>query len=231
MVKKNKETIQKMFDDISSSYDLLNHINSAGSDIVWRKKVIKEIKTNKWKSENILDIASGTGDFSNEFSKLSPNLLISLDLSYGMLSINKKKNIHNNFQIQAECDFLPFDNKQFDIVGIAFGVRNFENIERSLIEIKRVLKPHGKLIVMEMFSYRKNKLSNKLFNYYFSKIIPIIGNKVSKSKNAYNYLFDSVNDFLTILDFNDLLVKLNYKSLFTKKNFLDIVYTSYSENS
>lgn len=219
-----------MFDEISSSYDLLNHINSAGRDITWRKKVINEIIKKSWKSGNILDIAAGTGDFSKEFSRLQPEILISLDLSHGMLSVNQKKNIFNNYHIQADCEYLPFNDNQFDIIGIAFGVRNFENLKKSMIEIKRVLKPGGKLIVMEMFSYGKNNISNKLFNYYFSKIIPKIGNKISRSKNAYNYLFDSVNDFLNITEFNDLLISINYKILFTKQNFLDIVYTTYSEN-
>ena len=147
-----KDQIIKMFDGISHEYDKLNRVISLGIDIIWRKKVVQIVK--KLNPEYILDIATGTGDLAINFSKTNAKKIIGIDISRGMLEIGKKKitsmNLKDSIEmIVADSENIPFNNNSFDAVTVAFGVRNFENLEKGLSEILRVLKPNGICVILE----------------------------------------------------------------------------------
>jgi demethylmenaquinone methyltransferase/2-methoxy-6-polyprenyl-1,4-benzoquinol methylase len=215
-----------MFDEISPTYDRLNHLFSAMQDKRWRKKAVNFLLKQNIKLEFILDLASGSGDFAFELLKLNPKRIYSVDLSYEMLKINRKKiNNTRNFVLQAEAELLPFKDEFFDIVGIAFGVRNFEDLESCITEIKRVLKTGGKFLTIEMFRNHSESITRKSFDYYFKKIIPKLGNKLSSSDYAYDYLFDSVDTFLTVEEYCLELANFGFKIEYKKNNFLGIVNT------
>lgn len=222
---KSKEKIESMFDEIAPSYDKLNHLFTLNIDIKWRKEIVKYILTNKDKSDFILDLASGTGDLSKELLDLNPQLICAADISSKMLEIQEKKISDKRLKlIQAEARDMPFENDFFDIVTIGFGIRNFEHLEESLKEIKRVMKPGSKLIILEMF--KSNGLKTGIFNIYFGKVMPRIGNNISKSK-AYSYLFNSVDSFFTVKEFTDICESHGFKLEYSKNNFMGIVYTIY----
>src|SRR4051812_17355337 len=148
-----KEQVADMFNNISKTYDFLNHFLSLGIDIIWRKKAINELKQDQPKL--ILDVATGTGDFAFEaLSILKPNKIIGVDISGGMLDIAQqkidKRALGNKFQVEpGDSEKLPFDDNVFDAVTVAYGVRNFENLELGLAGIQRVLRPGGKAVVLE----------------------------------------------------------------------------------
>lgn len=223
---KEKKFIGTMFDEISHSYDFNNHLLSGGQDLVWRKKAVKHLIKNGVKSNIILDLASGSGDLAVEFIKMNPEKIICTDLSFEMLKINNSKiNNPNHITIQADAGNLPFGNNTFDITGISFGVRNFENLEKCVMEIYRTLKPGGLFLTIEMFGSRSRSVINKLFGIYFKKILPKIGNILSKSKYAYFYLFDSVDTFLTADEYINLMQKCGFEIYWHKNNFIGIVQT------
>ena len=148
-----KEQVADMFNNISKTYDFLNHFLSLGVDIIWRKIAINELKTNK--PQLILDVATGTGDFAFEALKiLKPEKIVGVDISQGMLNIAQqkitKRKLGNHFEVKlGDSEKLPFGNNEFDAVTVAYGVRNFENLETGLADIQRVLKPGGKAVVLE----------------------------------------------------------------------------------
>jgi demethylmenaquinone methyltransferase/2-methoxy-6-polyprenyl-1,4-benzoquinol methylase len=223
---KDKNIIGRMFDEISPSYDMMNHIMSGGLDLIWRKKAVKYLSSLDLNFSNILDLAAGSGDFGKEFMKLKPRQLYSADLSREMLIINSKKiKSARNLPIIADAENLPFKNNLFDLCGISFGIRNFENIELCLKEIQRVLNENGILIVIEMFKPHNANLFNKSFKLYFNKLVPRIGNFVSGSNYAYNYLHQSVDSFLTVGSFINITEKNGLKLVNKINNFSDIVFT------
>jgi demethylmenaquinone methyltransferase/2-methoxy-6-polyprenyl-1,4-benzoquinol methylase len=206
MFTKDKKFISGMFDEISPTYDKLNHLFSANQDLRWRRKAVEYVQKQNVPISDILDLAAGSGDLGVEFLNLNPERLFSVDLSPNMLEINKKKlNDSRNKLILAEAENLPFEDDYFDVCGIAFGIRNFENIENCLIEINRVLKKGGMLLVIEMFRPERKKLINRLFNFYFSRLMPVIGNKIARSNYAYQYLLSSVYSFLSVKEYCSLL--------------------------
>lgn len=216
-----------MFDEISPTYVRLNHIFSGAMDIKWRREAIRFLKGTKAEFMNVLDLASGTGDLAKEFLKLNPEKVYSVDLSEEMLKINKKKvNSPKNVIIQGDAEHLPFDDNTFDLVGIAFGVRNFQHLDKCVMEINRILKPGGRFLTIEMFKNSKNSLSQKTFKLYFSKLMPKIGNLLSGSKYAYDYLFESVDSFLSVKSYSDLLASRGFEKEHVKNNFLSIVHTT-----
>ncbi|MDH5382258.1 MAG: bifunctional demethylmenaquinone methyltransferase/2-methoxy-6-polyprenyl-1,4-benzoquinol methylase UbiE, partial [Cyclobacteriaceae bacterium] len=185
--KSKKEQVAHMFDNISGKYDFLNHFLSLGIDIRWRKKAIKFLKNDHPKQ--ILDVATGTGDFAIETLKLNPEKVVGVDISEGMLAVGrekiKKKGLENKIELlSGDSENLPFKDNTFDAVTVAFGVRNFENLELGLAEINRVLKPNGKLVVLE-FSKPTKFPFKQLYNFYFKFILPKIGNTISKDRSAY----------------------------------------------
>jgi demethylmenaquinone methyltransferase/2-methoxy-6-polyprenyl-1,4-benzoquinol methylase len=215
-----------MFDEIAGKYDLLNHLFTFNMDKKWRRDIICKIANDNIKKDVIMDLASGTGDLTKELLNLNPVKLHSCDISSKMLEVqkNKLRNLEVHLSL-ANAEELPYDNNSIDIVTIGFGIRNFENLRVALKEISRVLKNFGLLIVLEMFSQQKMKKG--IYNIYFSKLMPLIGNRISKSKYAYDYLFNSVDSFCTPKDFIKLCEELNFNLIGRKNNFLNIVNTLY----
>lgn len=210
-----KEQVATMFNNISKKYDFLNHFLSLGIDILWRKKAIKLLKPHQPKI--ILDIATGTGDFALEALSLNPTKIIGIDISEGMLAVGKEKikakGVETIIDLQlGDSENLPFDNDYFDAYTVGFGVRNFENLEKGLSEMLRVLKPNGKAVILE-FSKPKKFPIKQLYNFYFNNILPSIGKLVSKDNAAYTYLPESVNAFPEGNDFIQILTKLGYKEI------------------
>ena len=204
-----KTQVTHMFDGISKSYDLLNRIITLGIDVLWRKRVVKLLQKEQPKS--ILDIATGTGDLVLELAKINADKIIGLDISPGMLEIGKQKvknkQLEDRIDMQlGDSEALPFDKETFDGVTIAFGVRNFENLELGLQEIFRVLKPNGALVVLET-AVPQNRLLRSLYSLYTQKIMPFIGKLFSKDPSAYQYLSDSAAIFPCGDQFNNILRK------------------------
>jgi demethylmenaquinone methyltransferase / 2-methoxy-6-polyprenyl-1,4-benzoquinol methylase len=210
-----KEQVADMFNNISKTYDFLNHFLSLGIDIIWRKKAINELKKDQPKL--ILDVATGTGDFAFEaLSILKPEKIIGVDISQGMLDIAQqkidKRGMGDLFEIKlGDSEKLPFSDSQFDAVTVAYGVRNFENLETGLADIQRVLKPGGKAVVLE-FSKPKVFPIKQLYKFYFNYITPGIGKLFSKDSRAYTYLPESVAAFPDGEKFTGLMDKVGFKN-------------------
>ena len=209
-----KEQVAKMFDAISKNYDGLNRVISLGIDVKWRKKVVKIVGKNKPKQ--ILDIATGTGDLALMMAELSPDKIIGLDISEGMLSVGKEKiakvNLSEKIEmVVGDSEEMPFDDDTFDAITVSFGVRNFANLDKGIKEIARVLKPSGVLVILETsnplkFPFRQGY---KLYTHLF---LPIIGKLFSKDKVAYSYLSESANSFPFGTAFNNILQKNGFTS-------------------
>jgi len=210
-----KAQVADMFNNISKTYDFLNHFLSLGIDIIWRKKAINELKADN--PQLILDVATGTGDFAFEaLSILNPKKIVGVDISQGMLNIAQqkitKRGLGNKFEIKlGDSEKLPFEANAFDAVTVAYGVRNFENLEVGLADINRVLKPGGKAVVLE-FSKPKAFPIKQLYNVYFTYITPGIGKLFSKDARAYSYLPESVAAFPDGERFVTLMQKAGFKN-------------------
>jgi demethylmenaquinone methyltransferase/2-methoxy-6-polyprenyl-1,4-benzoquinol methylase len=202
-----KEQVARMFNNISKRYDLLNHLLSLGIDRGWRNKAIRLLKP--LQPRIILDVATGTGDFAIQAMDLSPEKIIGIDISTGMLEVGKRKLLERNLGDRVELQWgdsenLSFAENKFDAVTVAFGVRNFENLEKGLREIIRVLRPGGQVVILEFSKPRKFPFK-QVYLFYFRFVLPRIGRLVSKDKAAYTYLPESVevfpdgDDFLNIL--------------------------------
>ena len=195
--KGKKEQVAEVFDNISPKYDFLNHFLSLGIDVRWRRKAINVLRPTNPK--RILDIATGTGDFALMSLKLKPDEVIGIDISEGMLAMGKekinKRGLEKIIQLEkGDSENLRFEDNSFDASIVAFGVRNFENLEKGLSEIYRVLKPGGTFIVLE-FSKPGSFPFKQLYNFYFKYILPKIGSSISKDDVAYSYLPESVRAF------------------------------------
>jgi demethylmenaquinone methyltransferase/2-methoxy-6-polyprenyl-1,4-benzoquinol methylase len=210
-----KEQVAEMFNNISGNYDFLNHFLSLGIDIVWRKKAIKLLK--KEEPKTILDVATGTADFAIQSMSLKPEKVIGVDISDGMLDQGRikirEKGLEKIIELQnGDSEDLPFEDNYFDAVIVAFGVRNFENLELGLSNILRVLKKGGRLVVLE-FSKPKSFPMKQLFGFYFKNILPLLGKLVSKDNAAYTYLPESVEAFPEGEDFNVIMRKLGFEKV------------------
>jgi demethylmenaquinone methyltransferase/2-methoxy-6-polyprenyl-1,4-benzoquinol methylase len=210
-----KQQVSKMFNNISGKYDFLNHFLSAGIDRRWRKKAIAALK--EIQPKIILDVATGTGDLALEAQKqLNPEKIIGIDIAVKMLDIGrgkiKKKGLTEIMTLEeGDSENLPFEDNSFDAVIVAFGVRNFANVEKGLQEMTRVLRPGGKCVILE-FSKPKVFPIKQLYNFYFSSILPGIGRMTSKDKKAYAYLYESVQAFPEGKVFEELLQKIGLKN-------------------
>ena len=210
-----KKQVADMFNNISKTYDFLNHFLSLGIDIIWRKIAINELKENQ--PQLILDVATGTGDFAFEaLSILKPKKIIGVDISQGMLDIAQqkitKRNVADKFEVKlGDSEKLPFEADEFDAVTVAYGVRNFENLEVGLADIHRVLRSGGKAVVLE-FSKPKVFPVKQLYNFYFSYVTPGIGKLFSKDARAYSYLPESVAAFPDGEKFIELMNKAGFKN-------------------
>lgn len=213
-----KTQVAEMFNNISRRYDFLNHFLSLGIDIIWRKKAIKELRAHQ--PGRILDIATGTGDFAIEALALKPEKVIGVDISEGMLEMGRKKIARRNLQDKidlrmGDSEKLLFNDNTFDAVIVAFGVRNFENLEKGLADMFRVLKPGGKVVVLE-FSTPVRFPMKQLYSFYFKYILPGIGRFISKDKAAYTYLPESVKAFPNGPFFTSILDKVGFKKTICK---------------
>ena len=210
--KSKKEQVTTMFDNIAASYDFLNHSLSLGMDNVWRKIAIKKL-TNK--PATILDIATGTGDFAVSAAKYTNAQITGIDISQGMLDVGIKKisqkNLTSRITLQkADCENLHFDSNSFDAITAGFGVRNFENLEKGLSEMYRVLNTTGMLAILEPSTPKYFPLK-QLYKLYFHHVLPTIGSWISKDKNAYKYLPESVDAFASGNEFIATLKKAGFK--------------------
>lgn len=206
--------VAEMFDTISPKYDFLNHLLSGGVDIYWRKRAIKLLK--KAQPKQILDIATGTGDFALEALSLKPEKVTGVDISEGMLSVGRKKIEKLGLQekiefIKGDSENLPFSDNYFDAVIVSFGVRNFENLLAGLSDMCRVMRNGGTCIVVE-FSKPKAFPFKQLYNFYFKYILPSIGKIVSKDSSAYSYLPESVQAFPDGSDFLSIFEQAGFKN-------------------
>ena len=213
-----KEQVEQMFDKVSTNYDFLNRVLTFGIDINWRKRVVKVVAENKPKQ--LLDIATGTGDFAIMLAKLNPEKVIGLDISQGMLDkgiekIKNKKLESLIDMIQGDSENMPFKDNTFDAITVGFGVRNFENLDKGLQEIFRVLKPGGILAILET-SQPESFPMKQLFKFYSKYIIPTIGGLFSKDKSAYSYLPESAAAFPYGKNFNNILQKNGFNSATNK---------------
>ncbi len=210
-----KKEVSKMFNRIAPYYDFLNRLLSLGIDTIWRKKAIQQLRQNNPKV--ILDVATGTADLALETAKqLQPKKIVGIDISTQMLDIGRtkisKKGLDQMIRLEeGDSENLPFSDNTFDAITVAFGVRNFENLEKGLQEMYRVLKPNGQLVVLE-FSRPTVFPIKQLFNFYFRNILPQIGKLTSKDPRAYAYLYESVQAFPDGQDFVNILSKTGYKS-------------------
>ncbi|MDO6595298.1 bifunctional demethylmenaquinone methyltransferase/2-methoxy-6-polyprenyl-1,4-benzoquinol methylase UbiE [Oceanihabitans sp. 2_MG-2023] len=192
-----KEQVTKMFDTISKDYDGLNRVISFGIDVSWRKKVVAMVKETQPKT--ILDIATGTGDLAINLAQTNAEKIIGLDISSGMLNIGKTKinkhGLENTIEmVLGDSENMPFEDNSFDAITVAFGVRNFETLEKGLKEIHRVLKPKGTFVILETSMPTKTPYKQG-YNFYTKNILPLIGKIFSKDRSAYKYLCESASVF------------------------------------
>ncbi|MFD0931069.1 bifunctional demethylmenaquinone methyltransferase/2-methoxy-6-polyprenyl-1,4-benzoquinol methylase UbiE [Psychroflexus salinarum] len=207
-----KKQVEQMFDNISENYDGLNRVISFGIDQKWRRKLINMVK--KTKPEYILDVATGTGDLAIAMADSDAKKIVGLDISAGMLQVGKNKinakNLDDRIEmVQADSENLPYSDNTFDAITVAFGVRNFEDLEKGLSEIYRVLSPGGIFVVLETSVPTKFpfKQGYKLYSNY---ILPAIGKLFSKDKSAYQYLSESASVFPFGEKFNNILKKIGF---------------------
>lgn len=211
--KTKKEQVADMFNRISGKYDKLNRFLSARTDIGWRKKAIRRFK--KDKPAHILDVATGTGDMALlAWKLLQPNQITGIDISEGMLELGRKKiekeDLVDKIQLQlGDSETIKFADNSFDGVMVAFGVRNFENLENGLAEMLRVVKPGGQVVILE-FSKPKRRVIKGLYNLYMKLVAPQVARMFKQNKEAYQYLSESANAFPDRQLFTDILKKVGY---------------------
>ena len=192
-----KDQVEQMFDNISNEYDFLNHFLSVGIDILWRRRLVR--RAGKKSSDQILDVATGTGDLALMLLKTHPECITGVDISRGMLEVARRKAVERKvddrivFQ-EADSEELPFDKDRFDLVTVAFGVRNFENLDKGLSEFFRVLRPGGRVLILE-FSQPQIFPIKQLYGFYSRKVLPRLSSWFTRDKKAYDYLPESIAAF------------------------------------
>ena len=214
-----KEQIAHMFDDIAGRYDFLNHFMSMGIDVQWRKKALKLLLPLRPKT--ILDVATGTGDVAIMAQRmLKPEKITGIDISEGMLALGREKVAKAGLDSvitlqQGDSETISFPDATFDAITAAFGVRNFENLEKGLAEMCRVLKPGGKAVILEFSNPTKTPVK-QLYNFYFRYITPLIGKWIARNQAAYSYLPDSVKAFPQGQAMCDILHKVGFQAVTCK---------------
>ena len=219
-----KIQVENMFDSIAPKYDLLNRLLSLRIDVFWRKTLVKWLK--KTKPELVLDVATGTGDLAITICKELGIRVVGLDLSQRMLNVGIEKvkalNLQNQISmLKGDAENLPFEDNQFDAVSVAFGVRNFENLEKGLKELKRVVKEKSNVYILE-FSQVEGFFA-PVYIFYFKYILPKIGRLISKDSEAYSYLPNSVTAFPYGEKMKNILLKIGFSKVEYKKLSLGIV--------
>lgn len=217
-----KEQVAKMFDNIAFRYDFLNSLLSMGIHKGWRRKCVARIK--EIQPKQILDVATGTGDFAIESAKLDPDKVTGIDISEGMMQFGREKleKLHLDKLIElqlGDAETVTFPDNSFDAITVGFGVRNFENLEKGLTNLFRILRSGGKIVILE-FSYPRNFPIKQLYTFYFSYITPAIGKIFSKDSRAYSYLPESVKAFPDNERFVEIMTKCGFKNAkFTSLTF------------
>jgi len=207
-----KKQVEQMFDTISDGYDNLNRVISLGSDMKWKKRIVALIK--KKNPSTILDVATGTGDLAIMLSDINTAQITGADISEGMLNVGRKKVESKNLSeritlIQADSENLPFEDNHFDVITVAYGIRNFENLEKGLSEMFRVLKPGGTFVILETSVPTKFPFKQG-YKFYCSFVLPLIGRMFSKDKKAYGYLSESASNFPFGEMLNNILRKIGF---------------------
>jgi demethylmenaquinone methyltransferase/2-methoxy-6-polyprenyl-1,4-benzoquinol methylase len=207
-----KEQVTQMFDTISGNYDGLNRVISFGIDIKWRKKVLELVSAKN--PENILDIATGTGDLAILLAKTNAKKIVGLDISCGMLEVGiekiKNKKLDNIIDmVIGDSENLPFPENHFDAITVSFGIRNFETLDKGLAEILRVLKPKGIFVILETSNPTKTPFKQG-YKLYTQNVLPIIGKLFSKDNVAYGYLSESASVFPFGEELNNILRKIGF---------------------
>jgi|TARA_B110000263_G_C15304148_1_gene509465 demethylmenaquinone methyltransferase/2-methoxy-6-polyprenyl-1,4-benzoquinol methylase len=214
--KSKKEFVKYIFNDISSTYDFLNHFLSLGIDVLWRRKFIKSLNFSD--GDKVLDVATGTGDVAFAIRRKYNTDIIGLDLSVNMLEIAKKKlkkfKIDDIDFIEGDAENLPFDDNTFDKIVISYGLRNLGDCQKGIEEFHRVLKPGGKLGILE-FLQPQSTIIAKIFKFYFNKILPRVASLFSNSK-AYRYLPESVENFMSPNELKVLLKEVSFNNISSK---------------
>jgi demethylmenaquinone methyltransferase/2-methoxy-6-polyprenyl-1,4-benzoquinol methylase len=218
-----KSQVEDMFDNIAPKYDLLNHVLSMKIDVLWRNKLVKWMKNDN--PQEVLDVATGTGDLAITIEKGTGSKVVGLDLSQQMLNVGvikiKKLKLDGKISMQkGDAENLPFEDNRFDAVSVAFGVRNFENLTKGLAELRRVVKDNKSVYILE-FS-KVEGFMGPLYMFYFKNILPAIGRLVSKDNRAYTYLPDSVNAFPFGEKMKQILLDTGFKKVEYKKLSLGI---------
>lgn len=213
--KSKKEEVAEMFNNISKKYDFLNHFLSVGIDKIWRKKAVAQLKDIQPKK--LLDLATGTGDFALSLLKLKPTEIIGMDISKGMLEVGRKKmkekKVDHIISMQlGDSENLPFEDGYFDGLTVGFGVRNYENLEKGLSEMLRVLRTGGKAVILE-FSKPKKFPVKQYYKFHSKYLIPFFGKLISKDNRAYTYLPDSIQAFPEGKNFEAILKKVGYTNV------------------
>lgn len=213
-----KQQVAEMFNNIAHRYDFLNRSLSMGIDVLWRKKMIAQLKA--MQAKVILDVATGTGDVALEAMSLKPTRIVGIDISTGMLEIGRVKVEKRGLSavielVEGDSENLPFEDGTFDAVTVAFGVRNFENLQKGLLEINRVLRKDGKLVVLE-FSQPRSFPIKQLYWFYFNNILPVFGKMLSKDASAYTYLPESVKVFPDGENFIAEMKKARFQTTFRR---------------
>lgn len=223
-----KEQVEQMFDNIAPTYDKLNHIMSLNIDRMWRRRVMRIVRRSK--AHKIMDVATGTGDLAIAMAKrVDRTQILGIDLSEEMLAVARRKVEKQGLEERIMLEKGDAENltmvttESIDAATVAFGVRNFENIERGLSEIYRTLKPGGKLVVLE-FSMPKNRLVRWVYSQYAHRLLPRIGGMISKDKQAYTYLPDSVEEFPSPERFAEILRGVGFRSVKTRSQSFGIAY-------
>ncbi|TAJ15023.1 bifunctional demethylmenaquinone methyltransferase/2-methoxy-6-polyprenyl-1,4-benzoquinol methylase UbiE [Marinilabiliaceae bacterium JC017] len=219
-----KQQVATMFNNIAPRYDLLNHLLSLGIDKRWRRRAINLLR--ELKNPVILDVATGTGDLALLAHHMLKCDITGVDISSEMLSVAqqkiKKQSVQDAVQVQlGDSEHLPFDDASFDAVMVAFGVRNFENLNKGLSEMQRVLKPGGKMVILE-FSRPAFFPFKQLYFFYFKRVLPFIGGLISKDRAAYTYLPESVLNFPDGERFDAELKRVELKPVTRLKQTLGI---------
>ena len=220
-----KQQVAGMFDDISGRYDFLNRFLSAGIDVRWRKKALRHLE--EVRPSTILDVATGTADVAiMSIGILHPQKITGIDISDGMLEVGRKKieklGLTNTIELlNGDSEAINFNDNTFDAVTVAFGVRNFQHLEKGLSEIRRVLKPGGKLMVLE-FSKPSLPLVKAIYTFYMKMVTPNMGKLFSKNRDAYKYLDESIKKFPEGKNFTNILDKLGYQKTYSKPLSLGI---------
>lgn len=222
-----KKQVQRIFDSISQRYDFLNHLLSGGVDFYWRRKALKLSKMNS--GTKLLDVACGTGDFAIAAKKLGVKSIIGVDLSLNMLKLfNQKTDWSKGKLVESVAEAMPFKDSSFTNITVAFGVRNFYDIAEGFNSFHRILSENGKATILE-FRLPSNIVVRKFYLFYFKNILPLVGKIISKDKEAYTYLPESVDDFDAKVDLKNLLLEAGFKSVTVTQLTFGIVQIAIAE--